>query len=185
MESWAPIPSEESFQIRALSEAGRLRLDLLRRQLRQVGDSWQTFPLQLTWTARDLGRILDRPEELRDRNFRAKRKSEMVKRWVCVPLEYTSFCFVEGAHGRVPQAPDSDEHALWRDGMLRLVTASATPTSWEPIIPRYRDIPFLVVTTSGDPTGLSRAFDSRYFMASTELNLLNTLLFVADAEAGA
>lgn len=182
MESWAPIPSEESFRIRALLQGDRTRLELLRRQLRQIGGTWRTFPQQLTLAARDLVRILDRPEELADRNFSATRKSEMVKRWVCVPLDYTSFCFVEGQHGRIPRAPDSDEHALWRDGMLRLVTASATATSWEPIIPRYRDIPFLVVTTPGDPTGLSRAFDSRYFMASTELNLLNTLLFVADTE---
>src|SRR5205823_11950741 len=47
----------------------------------------------------------------------------------------------------------------------------------EPVIPRYEEQPFLVVETSGDPTGLARAFDNRYFMASTELNLLNTLLF--------
>ena len=33
----------------------------------------------------------------------------------------------------------------------------------------------------GDPTGLERAFDDRYFMASSELNLLNTMLFVAES----
>jgi hypothetical protein len=183
LESWTPIPSEESFQIRALSQPERLSLELLRRQLRQIGGTWRTFPLELTWAARDLARILERPEELGDRNFRAKRRSEMVKRWACVPLEYTSFCFAEGEHGRLARAPELDEHAFWRDGMLRLLTASATPATWEPIIPRYKHVPFLVVTTSGDPTGLSRAFDGRYFMASTELNLLNTLLFVPESEA--
>jgi hypothetical protein len=129
--------------------------------------------------------FVERPEGLTDRNFRAERKSEMVKRWVCVPLEYTSFCLQEGEHGRVVRTPHPDEHLLSRDAMLRLVTASATPTSWEPIIPRYRDVPFLVVATIGDPTGLALAFDSRNFMASTELNLLNTLLFVAEADDAA
>jgi hypothetical protein len=182
LESWTPIPSEESFQIRALAPAERVSLDRLRHQLRQIGDSWRTFPQELTLAARDLARVLERPEELGDRNFRAKRRSEMVKRWACVPLEYTSFCFAEGEHGRVAHAPGLEEHAFWRDGMLRLLTASATPATWEPIIPRYRDVPFLVVTTNGDPTGLAGAFDERYFMASTELNLLNTLLFVAESE---
>jgi hypothetical protein len=49
----------------------------------------------------------------------------------------------------------------------------------------YADVPFVVVTTSGDPTGYRRAFDGRYFMASTELNLLNTVLFVDNAPIGA
>jgi hypothetical protein len=31
---------------------------------------------------------------------------------------------------------------------------------------------------------LARTFDDRYFMASTELNLLNTLLFVDDSSTG-
>ena len=40
--------------------------------------------------------------------------------------------------------------------------------------------PWLAALVTGDPTGIERAFDARYFMASAELNLLNTILFVGD-----
>jgi hypothetical protein len=58
-----------------------------------------------------------------------------------------------------------------------VVSAAATPTNVEPAIAVYADHPFVVVQTDGDPTGLERALDPRYFMASTELNLLNAVLY--------
>ncbi len=48
----------------------------------------------------------------------------------------------------------------------------------EPAIANFAEHPFLMLQSDGDPTGLERAFDPRYFMASTELNLLNTVFFV-------
>jgi hypothetical protein len=185
LESWTHIPSEEGFNIRAQTQAEQADLNLLRRQLGQIGGAWSTFPLQLTWAARDLLKILDRAESLRQRSFNAERQSDSTKRWVCVPVDYTSFCFVESEHGREPRAPHADEHPFWHDGLVRVVSASATPTTVEPIIPLYADVPFVVVTTSSDPTGLGRAFGGRYFMASTELNLLNTVLFVNQAPTAA
>lgn len=178
LESWAHIPSEEGFHVRAQTKADQASLNLLRKQLWQIGGSWSTFPLQLTWAARDLVKILERVESLRARSFTAERLSEATKRWVCVPLDYTTFCFVEGEHGRELRVPHADEHQLWRDGLLRIVSANAAPTTIEPVIPLYAGVPFVVITTSGDPTGMARVFDDRYFMASTELNLLNTVLFV-------
>jgi hypothetical protein len=52
-------------------------------------------------------------------------------------------------------------------------------------LPYFRSYPFAVLVARGDATGLARVFDDRYFMASTELNLLNTLLFVAEPGAEA
>lgn len=53
-------------------------------------------------------------------------------------------------------------------------------TAMHPFLPRFEDRPFLALLTLVDPTGVERAFDDRYFMASSELNLLNTLLFVGE-----
>ena len=59
-----------------------------------------------------------------------------------------------------------------------------SPTSISPVLPYYAAHPYIALIARGDPTGLARTFDDRYFMASTELNLLNTLLFVDDSSTG-
>lgn len=85
---WAHIPSEEGFHIRAQTQTEQADLNLLRRQLGQIGGAWSAFPLQLTWAARDLLKILDREESLRQRSFKAEGQSEGTKRWVGVPADY-------------------------------------------------------------------------------------------------
>jgi hypothetical protein len=52
-----------------------------------------------------------------------------------------------------------------------------------PVLPYFKSYPFAVLVARGDATGLARVFDDRYFMASTELNLLNALLFVSEQSA--
>jgi hypothetical protein len=43
-------------------------------------------------------------------------------------------------------------------------------------IPRYETFPWVAGVGMTDPLKLAVVFDDRYFMASSELNLLNTLL---------
>jgi len=182
LEQLTRTASEERFHIEVHTPAEQADLDGLRDRLAVIGDAWQRFPLALTWAARDLAQILRRAEGLQTLSFRAGQRSKNTCQWVCLPIDYPSFCYEEGEHGRHLRPPEADEHPLWHDGLLRVIDTLAGAETVEPVIPRYEEHPFLVVETNGDPTGLSRAFDNRYFMASTELNLLNTLLFV-DSEA--
>jgi hypothetical protein len=170
--------SEERFHIEVRTPAEQAELDELRKRLAVIGGAWKRFPLALTWAARDLADILRRADGLQTLSFRAGQRSKNTRQWVCVPIDYASFCYAEGEHGRQSRVPEADEHPLWHDGLLRVVNTLAGAEAVEPVIPRYEQYPFLVVETNGDPTGLARAFDNRYFMASTELNLLNTVLFV-------
>jgi hypothetical protein len=179
LERLSRTPSEERFHIQIHTPAEQEHLDSLRDRLAVIGDAWERFPLALSWAARDLAQILSRAEGLQTLSFRAGQRSKKTREWVCLPVDYASFCYEEGEHGRQVRPLEADEHALWHDGMLRVVNSLSAVESVEPVIPRYEAHPFLVVETTGDPTGLARAFDNRYFMASTELNLLNTLLFVA------
>ncbi len=167
--------------MQALTPAEQSALDELGRQLAVIGDAWKDFPLTLTWSARDLARIVERGEGLQTRSFRAGQPSKRLRQWACLPIDYASFCYEEGEHGRQPRPVEADAHPLWHDGLLRILGAFASIDAVEPVVPRYAEHPFLVVRTEGDPTGLDRAFDDRYFMASTELNLLNTVLFVDSA----
>jgi hypothetical protein len=99
---------------------------------------------------------------------------------VALPLAYHRFCSPDPAAGDTGEAPVLDEPDVWLATLRRVVWAAATPTATAPVLPAYRDRPFLALLTNGDPTGLDRVFDDRNFMASTELNLLNTILFVGD-----
>ena len=79
--------------------------------------------------------------------------------------------------GMVPSVEVTYDHSAPAT-CARIAAAEASILSWDPVVPRYNHLPFVSFQASGDPTGLERAFDGRYFMASTELNLLNTILFV-------
>jgi len=45
-----------------------------------------------------------------------------------------------------------------------------------PPIARYRSFPWCASVGAVEPLNFAQVFDDRYFMASNELNLLNTLL---------
>jgi hypothetical protein len=49
-----------------------------------------------------------------------------------------------------------------------------------PAIPRYDDLPWAAGVGSTTPLKLDLVFNDRYFMASNELNLLNSLMLAED-----
>lgn len=183
LESWRGLSVEESFAFPGRRADELKRTHELRSRLYRIGEQYRQLPRALCRSARELASLLSRPEGLRDRGFRVKRDLEGARLWVCLPLDYPAFGFVEGEHGREARRLDEDSQPLWRDALLRVVSAECPVLAWDPAIPRYAARPFLTFQTTGEPSGLERAFDGRYFMASTELNLLNTILFVAPADA--
>lgn len=51
-----------------------------------------------------------------------------------------------------------------------------------PPLPRYESFPWAAAVRKVSPLKLDLVFDDRYFMASNELNLLNTLLLARSSE---
>ena len=72
--------------------------------------------------------------------------------------------------------PDS-----WRDSLAQSLSATSAVM---PPIPRYAEYPWAASVGNANPLKLDTVFDDRYFMASNELNLLNTLL-LSHIEIGA
>lgn len=93
--------------------------------------------------------------------------------WVVVPVDYTRFW--RRKDGQPPSL--GDEHDGWRDALARCIT---TRREALPVIARYEGIPYAAVVGQHDPLNLETVFDDRYFMASQELNLLNTVLLADD-----
>ena len=179
LERWSDVASEESFRFDALverhAERKRRLLDACRQMSYRSG-----FPGPLRRAARDVLTILDRPEGLRELDFVVRKLATTKNAWGCLPVDYTRFCRPTAENPDEParrlQEPDA-----WLEGLGRAAAAAVSPTSISPVLPYYAAHPYIALIARGDPTGLARTFDDRYFMASTELNLLNTLLFVDDS----
>ena len=173
------MASEEAFQFDALVERHAERKRRLLDSCRQI--SYRTgFPGPLRRASRDVLTILDRPEGLQELDFVVRKMATTRNAWGCLPVDYTRFCR--------PSADNPDEEAgrlqepdAWLEGLGRAAAAAVSPTSISPVLPYYTAHPYIALIARGDPTGLARTFDDRYFMASTELNLLNTLLFVEES----
>jgi len=176
LERWSDVASEESFRFDALverhAERKRRLLDACRQMSYRAG-----FPGPLRRAARDLLTILDRPRDLQELDFVVRKMATTRNAWGCLPVDYTRFCR--------PSAEDRDELAerlqqpdAWLEGLGGAAAAAVSATAISPVLRYYAAHPYVVLITRGDPTGFVRTFDDRYFMASTELNLLNTLLFV-------
>nr|MDQ2695261.1 hypothetical protein [Pseudomonadota bacterium] len=103
------------------------------------------------------------------KDIRARRK------WLAVPIDYPLFGYEMDAGLRLVAKP-YEEHDAWLDALRRTLTLNFQGEVL-PVIPLYEEKPFIVLLGTGDVTGLRHLFDPRRFMATTELNVLNTLLF--------
>ncbi|HNJ43125.1 MAG TPA: hypothetical protein PKZ53_21760, partial [Acidobacteriota bacterium] len=73
------------------------------------------------------------------------------------------------------------EPDLWLSWLNRAIDAIRRPTATLPVVAGFKTHPYLMLITSGDPTDLDRALNPQCFLASTELNLLNAVLFAEEA----
>jgi hypothetical protein len=124
--------------------------------------------------------ILQRPDGLLDVTFVARKVVRSERVWVCLPVDYEQLCELSPADEQDGRRFRLTEPEHWLEMLIRASSAATALTAVHPVLPRFEDRPFLALLTSGDPTGLQHVLDDRYFMASSELNLLNTLLFVGD-----
>ena len=116
---------------------------------------------------------------MRDVAFSAHKHVEAGGGWVVLPADHSRFIADRDAEreGRQRALHRPEEWAAW---MRSGASLYRRPTNIAPVVPEYDDKPFAAAIVSGDPTGFDRAFDNRYFMSTTEFNLLNALLYPAD-----
>jgi len=177
LEQWDDVNAHESFEFEVRTARDQERVAQLRRRLAVIAQKRELgLPEALRRSARAVHEILDRPEFLDPRAFVVDRSITSTRVWVALPIAYHKFCG-PNEEGETPEVEEPDQ---WLETMLRAVSVSASLTAFSPVLPVYRDRPFLALLTNGDPTGMERVFDDRYFMASTELNLLNTILFTGN-----
>lgn len=175
MEDWSGIDLSEMFSFSVGVQDGmalrRLKgccLSLIRNP---------QAPRSLARAADDVLTIISRnKDELRDLEFSTKKRFRASTGWIVLPADYARFITDrEAEHDRrqrKPYRPDG-----WASWMKTCASLHRQPSHMAPVVPEYDDKPFAAALIFGDPTGLCRGFDNRYFTSSTEFNLLNALLY--------
>lgn len=139
-------------------------------------DEDRAFPQNLRQPAANLLRLLQREKKDAANEFNTLKTLKSPNTWIAVPSGYVQFMAVERQNeGRPFEVIGPD---LWREGLAQCLSATSAVM---PPIPRYAEFPWAASVGNANPLELDTVFDDRYFMASNELNLLNTLL-LADAE---
>jgi hypothetical protein len=170
LEDWSQIKKRESFIFDRFSEAIEEANRSLKGQLSAMQQRHE-LPPKLKDATRDLYRILAREKEEAKREFATLKALSSNATWLTLPLDYPRFwrkaSMEDGTRVQIRQGED------WRNA---LAAALQTASNVVPVLPHYEDYPFAVSIGTSDPMRLYQVFDDRYLMASTELNLLNTLL---------
>lgn len=134
-------------------------------------------PRSLARAADDVLTIISRNKgELRGVEFSTKKRLRAGTGWIVLPADYTRFITDREAEhdGRQRKLYRPDGWASW---MKTCASLHRQPSHVAPVVPEYDDKPFAAALIFGDPTGLRRGFDNRYFTSTTEFNLLNALLY--------
>jgi hypothetical protein len=140
-------------------------------------DEDRAFPANLRQPAANLLRLLQREKKHAANEFNTLKNLKSPNTWISVPSGYVQFMAVDRQlEGRPFEVVDS---ALWREGLAQGLAATSAVM---PPIPRYAEFPWVASVGNANPLKLDTVFDDRYFMASNELNLLNTLLLADGAE---
>lgn len=178
VESWADFDKTEVFSFEGhetqLSKATRS----LMGQLRDIEQELLFAPV-LRNPAANLRQLLQREQHDAANEFRTLKDLKSPNTWVAIPAGYFQFMHPEDVDDGQPFC--LDDHELWQEALGRTLNAGSAVM---PPLPRYESFPWAAAVGQVSPLKLDLVFDDRYFMASNELNLLNSLLLAAEEPKG-
>ncbi len=177
LENWGDFDKMEVFSFEGhtteVTQTGRRVI----AQLLDI-DEDRTLPQPLRQPAANLLRILQREKKDAANEFNTLKNLKSPNTWIAVPSGYIQFMARDRRlEGKPFEVEDPD---TWRDSLAQSLSATSAVM---PPIPRYADYPWAASVGNANPLKMDTVFDDRYFMASNELNLLNTLLLASDRES--
>lgn len=146
-----------------------------RKQLRAIDDD-SAFPATLRKPAANLRRLLAREKPDAANEFNTTKLMRSPNTWLALPVGYAQFVRTDDDDGLPYRCEEPEE---WHQALASAVMGGSAVA---PAIPKYEAFPWAASIGKTDPLGFGQIFDDRYFMASSELNLLNTLLLGAMRE---
>lgn len=179
LERWGEFSKREQFMFEGWAFENDKAALGLKHQLFAI-DRKPSLPSKLRRPAKSLAVLLEREQEESGKAFTTSKELRSPNLWVALPAMYPQFVRKDASElqrlERWVREPESWNRALAAelgvgDGIM-------------PAIPLYEEFPWAASVGLADPLGLEVVFDDRYFMASSELNLLNTLLLAEERERG-
>ncbi|MDQ0140962.1 hypothetical protein [Cupriavidus necator] len=175
MEDWESFAKQEAFTFEGHeTQIAQCSKELL-GQLYRI-DQDHRFPSSLRQPALNLFRLIRREKEGAANEFNTLKDLRSPNTWVAVPTGYAQFLY--NGNSMEGRRFVADEPELWRDALAKSLGATSAVM---PPIPHFESFPWAASVGRVNPLKLDLVFDDRYFMASNELNLLNTLLLEAAA----
>lgn len=177
-EHWEAFAKQEVFTFEGHEAETTQSTRMLLNQLYRI-DEDKAYPSALRTPAKSLADLLrrDNPDSLVEFNTLKDLKSPNT--WVAVPAGYLQFIQAEETHAGVFELDDAD---MWLGALAKSLNAGSATM---PPVSRYRSFPWCASVGAVEPLNLAQVFDDRYFMASNELNLLNTLLLSESSQVEA
>jgi hypothetical protein len=173
IENWTGFEKQEVFAFEGhetqVSQASRQLIG----QLYAI-DSDKRFSAAMRIPAASLLRLLQRDLNDAANEFRTLKDLKSPNTWVAVPPGMRQFMYSEDRNEGEPFR--LQDEGLWQEGLGRSLNVGSAIM---PPIASYESFPWAAAVGAASPLKLDLVFDDRYFMASNELNLLNTLLLAA------
>jgi len=176
VERWADFEKQEVFAFEGHETQINRASRALMGQLKAI-DEEREFAPALRNPAASLRKLLQRERHDAANEFRTLKELKSPNTWVAVPAGYYQFMFSQ-TH-EVGKPFRLDDQPLWQEALGRTLN---TGSAVIPPIPNYESFPWAAAVGDVNPMKLDLVFDDRYFMASNELNLLNTLLLARGVE---
>ncbi|MEH2413724.1 helicase-related protein [Nostoc sp.] len=176
IEDWSDRQTEERFSFEGWKSYIQRNSSNLLALLQRIYED-NKFPPKLKRPAKELHRLLIRKQEesvLEYSTLQALRTKNIV---VGLPLDYPHF-WNEHPEDNIRQQVLEDP-LTWRNALGRSLNPQGLII---PVVAQYREFPWVAVAGRRIYTQLETVFSDRYFMASSELNLLNTILLEDEAE---
>jgi hypothetical protein len=178
IEDWSDRQTEEIFSFEAWKSDVKQNSSRLLGSLKEIAESKKfKFPSKLKRPANELYKLLSREQEgfVIESSTRQALKTKNIV--IGLPLDYPHF-WDEQSEDDTRQQVLEDPQA-WRSALGRSLTPQGLIV---PVVPHYRTFPWVAVAGRRIFTQLETVFSDRYFMASSELNLLNTILLEDEAD---
>jgi len=170
LENWQNFDKVELFLFEGHETQTMNRSLQLFAQLKDIDEN-SLFPASLRTPASSLRRLLAREKPEAANEFNTLKELKSPNTWIALPAGYPQF--ISAADSGAKAMYRCEEPEAWRGALGASLSASSAVI---PPVAKFEAFPWAAAVGCADPLRMEQVFDDRYFMASNELNLLNTLL---------
>lgn len=172
-EDWRDRETQEKYSFQDYQEKILIANSRLLGVLKRIEEDL-AFPAKLRRPACELHKLLIREKNRELREYSTLQEINTENLVVALPLDYPQFLRNPFDIEEIHRRQELEDPGTWRSALGRTLTTQGLVL---PVIAQYQSYPWVAVAGRQPMSHLEQVFDNRYFLASSELNFLNTILF--------